>query len=160
MPRFVSLRALLTALAVTACGGGRDGAPPSPPAGGGQATAVGSDLTPFQLENGIGPITEAVTLGPLDPALTKTGETLFQTKCSACHKTDARYIGPDLGTVLSRRTPAFVMNMMMNPQEMWERHPVVKQLLAEYMTFMANQNVTPDEARAIVEYLRTKQSGS
>ena len=51
--------------------------------------------------------------------------------------------------------------MILNPQEMVERHPVAKQLLAERMTFMANQNLTIEEARAVLEYLRTQsKSGS
>jgi hypothetical protein len=48
------------------------------------------------------------------------------------------------------------MNMILNPMEMVERHPVAKQLLAEHMTFMANQNLTVDDARAVLEYLRTQ----
>jgi hypothetical protein len=43
---------------------------------------------------------------------------------------------------------------------MVERHPVGKQLLAETMTFMANQGLTLEEARAIVEYLRTQAQGT
>ena len=46
------------------------------------------------------------------------------------------------------------MNMVLNPQEMVERHPVAKKLLAEHMTSMPNQGLTPDEARQVVEYLR------
>jgi len=37
---------------------------------------------------------------------------------------------------------------------------VGKQLLAEHMTFMANQGITVEEARAIVEYLRTQATGT
>jgi len=47
------------------------------------------------------------------------------------------------------------MNMMLNPQEMYTRHPVVKELLGQYMTQMANLGLTVEQARAIVEYLRT-----
>ena len=47
------------------------------------------------------------------------------------------------------------MNMILNPQEMYTRHPDVKKLLAEFMTQMPNQGLTQDEAREVVEYLRT-----
>jgi cytochrome c1 len=77
-----------------------------------------------------------------------------------CHKMDTLYVGPALGEVTARRTPAYIMNMILNPQEMVERHPIAKQLLAERMTFMANQNLTVDEARAVVEYLRTQAKGA
>lgn len=113
-----------------------------------------SGLTPFQLENGIGPVTEAVTLGPLDPALAGRGEKVFATKCAVCHKMAERYVGPPLGAVTQHRTPAYIMNMILNPQEMYERHPVAKQLLADLMTQMPNLGLTQDEARAVVEYLR------
>lgn len=147
------------ALAITTllgCGGGE--APGDSQAA--PAPAAGSDLTPFQLENGIGPITEAMTLGPVDHEMAEEGKEVFELKCSACHKTTERYIGPELGGVTARRSPAFIMNMILNPQEMIDRHPVTKQLLAEYMSFMANQNLTQEEARQVLEYLRTQATGT
>lgn len=115
-----------------------------------------SDLTAFELENGIGPVKEKIELGPLDRALADKGKAVFEAKCSMCHKIDTLYIGPALGEVTTRRTPAYIMNMILNPQEMVERHPVAKQLLAERMTFMANQNLSIEDARAVLEYLRTQ----
>jgi len=76
-----------------------------------------------------------------------------------CHKMDTTYVGPSLGEVTTRRTPAYIMNMILNPQEMVEKHPVAKKLLAERMTFMANQGLTLAEARAVLEYLRTQSKG-
>jgi cytochrome c len=119
-----------------------------------------SDLSAFELENGIGPVKEKIELGALDAAMADSGRKVFEAKCSMCHKMDTTYVGPSLGQVTTRRTPAFIMNMILNPQEMVERHPVAKQLLAERMTFMANQGLTVPEARAIVEYLRTQSGNS
>ena len=118
------------------------------------------DLSAFELENGIGPIKEKLEIGPVDRALADQGKAVFETKCSMCHKMDTTYVGPALGEVTGRRTPEFVMNMILNPQEMVERHPVAKQLLAERMTFMANQNLSIPEARAVLEYLRTQTKAS
>ena len=118
------------------------------------------ELTPFQLENGIGPIKEAIELGALDPALVTKGHEVFEAKCSMCHKMDTTYVGPSLGEVTTRRTPAYIMNMIMNPQEMVEHHPVAKQLLAERMTVMPNQQLTREDTRAVLEYLRTQSKGS
>jgi cytochrome c1 len=143
-------------MVVAGCGGKADaggGPPPAPP-------AAGSDLTPFELDHGIGPVTTVVELGPLDRALADQGKAVFEAKCTACHKMGEKYVGPALGEVTTRRTPAFIMNMILNPNEMVDRHPVAKQLLAEAMTMMANQGVTVDEARAIVEYLRTQATGT
>ncbi len=144
-------------LVAAACGGkdAPGSAPPAAPA------SVGADgLTPFQLEHGIGPVTEVLTLGALDKGLADSGQKVFGAKCTACHKVGEKYIGPELGEVLTRRTPTYVMNMILNPNEMVERHPVAKQLLAEAMTLMANQGLTTGEARAVVEYLRTQATGT
>ncbi|HJS47694.1 MAG TPA: cytochrome c, partial [Gemmatimonadales bacterium] len=107
-----------------------------------------------QLEHGIGPVTEVVTLEAPDHELAEDGEELFATKCSACHKLGERYVGPALHDVLQRRSPTYVMNMILNPQEMYEKHPVAKGLLAEYLSFMPDQGLTQEEARAVLEYLR------
>jgi len=139
-------------LVLTACGGGDKAAPP--PASSTPA-AAGSDLTPWQMTNGIGPVTAPITLGPVNHEMAEEGQKLFEGKCSACHKLDQRYVGPPLGGITERVTPEFAMNMMLNPQEMYTRHPVVKQLLGQYMTQMANLGLTVEQARAIVEYLRT-----
>ena len=117
-------------------------------------------LSAFELENGIGPVKEKVELGPIDPALADKGKGVFETKCSMCHKMDSTYVGPALREVTTRRTPAFIMNMILNPQEMVEHHPVAKQLLAERMSFMANQNLSLEDARAVLEYLRTLAKGA
>ena len=121
-----------------------------------EAPAAGG-LTPFQQENGIGPVTEAVELAATpDHEMAEEGEEVFEQKCGACHKMNEKYVGPALGEVTKRRTAAYIMNMILNPQEMVERHPVAKQLLAEHMTFMPNQGLTKEQARQVVEYLREK----
>jgi mono/diheme cytochrome c family protein len=146
---------VLAVVAALACGGKGESA--GQPAAG--ASAGADDLTPFQLENGIGPVTEAMTLpAEIDAAMAEAGKTVFQQKCSACHKMGEKYVGPALGEVTTRRTPAFVMNMILNPQENIERHPVVKQMVQETMSFMANQGLTQDQARQVLEYLRTQST--
>ena len=142
---------LLAALAVGACTSKEAPAPPAqqPP------PAAAGDLSPFQLEHGIGPITAPIALGPLDEEMAEEGEEIFEVKCTASHKRNEKYVGPALAGVTERRTAAYIMNMILNPQEMVERHPVAKQLLAEHMTFMPAQGLTEKEAREVVEYLRT-----
>jgi len=122
--------------------------------------AASGELSPFELEHGIGPVKEPIPLGGIDAAMAASGKTVFEAKCTACHKLDTLYIGPALGEVTARRSGAFIMNMILNPQEMVERHPVAKQMLAERMSFMANQGLTRDEARAVLEYLRTQSKNA
>lgn len=112
-------------------------------------------LSEFERAHGIGPVKAKLNLGELDPALAATGNELFDAKCVACHKLDERYVGPALGSVLSSRTPEYVMNMILNPAEMTQKHPEAKKLLGEYMMQMPFQNVSEAEAKALVEYLRS-----
>lgn len=112
-------------------------------------------LTTFELDNGIGPIKEKIKLGPIDPGKAAAGEKLFVAKCSQCHKLDERYTGPAQREVIKRRSPEYIMNMILNPQEMTARHPEAKKMFAQYPTQMTFQNVTQDDARSILEYFRT-----
>lgn len=140
---------------LTGCGGKSDA--PAPAASSpGAAPAAGSELTPFQLEHGIGPVTTVVELGALDPAMAAAGKVLYESKCSACHKMTDRYVGPPLGDATVRRSAAYLMNMILNPDGMYAKHPSARQLLAEYMTQMPNLALTQEQARQIVEYLRTE----
>lgn len=111
------------------------------------------ELTEFEIEHGIGPVDEEITIDEIDPELAKEGMRVFDMKCGACHKMDERYVGPPLGGIMNARSPAYVMNMILNPEEMLEKHPVAKSLDAEYPTRMTNQQLTREKARAVVEYL-------
>ena len=92
----------------------------------------------------------------IDDELAEKGKEVYEIKCTACHKLDKRFIGPAPKDIFKRRTPAWIMNMILNPEEMVQKDPIAKQLLIEYNgSPMANQNLTEDEARAIVEYFRT-----
>jgi len=110
----------------------------------------------IDLDNkGLGPI-KSITLGALDASMAATGKKLFKTKCSSCHKTTKRFIGPNPTGILKRRSPEWIMNMIMNPAEMVQKDPIAKQLLIKFNgSPMANQNLTKDETRAVLEYFRT-----
>lgn len=101
---------------------------------------------------GIGPIQE-ITLGPLDEALAAKGEKIFSGTCSACHKMDTRYVGPAISGVTKRRTPEWILNMILNPQEMTQKDDTAKALLGTYMTQMS-VSITQEDARAVLEYFR------
>lgn len=117
--------------------------------------APASGLTEWQMTHGIGPVTEPVEIGPLDEELAKQGQAVFEVKCMVCHHVTDRYVGPALQDTIGRRTPEYMMNMMLNPDEMLAKHPEAKKLLGEFLVPMTFQNVTKDEARAIVEYIRS-----
>lgn len=142
---------LLVLLELAACGNGDS-------SGEGDRAAQNGGLSEEQMEHGIGPVRD-IDLADLDATLAARGGEVFTMKCSACHKANDRYVGPALGDVLTRREPEYVMNMILNPAEMLEKHPEARKLLAEYMTPMPNQNLTQDDARAVLEYLRSLAGG-
>jgi len=106
---------------------------------------------------GVGPITE-VQLGELNPQMAAAGKAIFDVKCTACHKIETKYIGPAIQGVINRRNPVWIMNMIMAPDKMIASDPIAKQLLGEANGApMANQNLTEEEARQILEYFRQIQ---
>jgi len=104
---------------------------------------------------GVGPIQKELNLpATIDEALAAKGKTAFEGKCVSCHKLDSRYVGPALDGVTQRRRPEWIMNMILAPEKMVAEDETAKKLLAEYLAPMANQSLTQDEARAILEYFR------
>ncbi len=114
--------------------------------------SVRVDLT----NKGIGPI-KSVTLDPeIDQAMADKGKEVYNMNCTACHKVDKKFIGPAPKGILERRTPEWVMNMIMNPEEMTQKDPLAKDLLVEFNgSPMANQNMSEEQTRQMLEYFRT-----
>jgi len=110
------------------------------------------DLT----NKGIGPV-KSLTLGAqVDQAMAAHGKDVFKKMCTACHKATKKFIGPAPTNILKRRTPEWVMNMILNPDEMTQKDPLAKALLIEFNgSPMANQNLSEVDARAVLEYFRT-----
>lgn len=110
------------------------------------------DLT----NKGIGPIKNVELAPEIDQAMAAKGMEVYKTKCMACHKPDKKFIGPAHKGILERRTPEWIMNMILNPEEMTKNDPLAKALLVEFNgSPMANQNLTEEEARQVLEYFRT-----
>jgi len=105
-------------------------------------------------QKGLGPI-DKVVLGELNTELAKKGEDIYILKCTACHAPDKEKLGPAPVGVLDRRTPEWILNMILNPEEMALKDPIGRGLLMKYNTVMANQGLTKDDARAVLEYFRT-----
>ncbi len=108
----------------------------------------------FERSNGVGPVS-SISLGTLNQAWVTEGEALFKLKCSSCHKPTKKYVGPAPRGVLDRRNPTWVMNMILDPEKMVKEDPVAIELYKRYLAPMANQSLTQDEARKILEYFRT-----
>ncbi|WP_241738983.1 c-type cytochrome [Pontibacter beigongshangensis] len=110
---------------------------------------------------GVGPV-KTVEIGEgIDEALATEGKTIFDAKCTACHQlSDQKVVGPGMAGVTERRKPEWIMNMIVNPEEMTKKDPVAKKLFAEHLIQMVNQDVDEQDARAILEYLRQNDQNS
>lgn len=159
MKRLASIFILTSLMALMACGGGGDKervAVKTPDAVKLENKASSSAAaTDPMTDKGVGTITN-VELAAIDEGLVAEGQELFSKNCTACHKTDKKYIGPALHGVTERRTPEWIMNMILDPTNMIQKDPIAKQLVGENNgAVMADQNLTEEQARAILEYFRT-----
>ena len=108
------------------------------------------------LENkGVGPIINVILEDKVNISMANSGEKLFNQLCTSCHIINEDYIGPAMSGVLVRRSPEWIMNMILNPIQMVEEDPIAIELLEKYnFEYMYNQNLLEEEAREILEYFR------
>jgi len=92
---------------------------------------------------------------PLNAQWVTDGRSIFDVKCQSCHKlTDEKLVGPGWKGVTKKREPHWIMNMITNVDMMLEKDPVAQRLLEECLVRMPNQNLTKDEARQVLEFMR------
>lgn len=138
---------LICSALIAGCGGEEDSSNKS------NENSVEVENVDPMLNKGIGPIS-SVELGDVNQEMATEGEEIFNAKCIACHKMGTRLVGPDLTGVIGRRTPEWIMNMILNPEEMVKEDPIARQLLKDFTAPMVNQHLTEDETRKILEYFR------
>jgi len=110
------------------------------------------DLT----NKGVGPIKNLTLAAEIDEAMAARGKDVYGKMCTACHRVDKKFIGPPPTGILKKRTPEWIMNMILDPEGMVKNDPLAKNLLIEFNgSPMANQNLTEEEARSVLEYFRT-----
>ena len=148
MIKFALAVTVVTLLA--ACGGGSEQKNATPVS----KSPVTNDQGPMS-NKGIGPVKE-LALGELNQTMASEGEEIYKKLCSACHMPTEKFIGPAPKGILERRSPEWIMNMILNPEEMVKSDPIARQLLIEAnLAPMANQHLTEAQARAVLEYFRT-----
>jgi cytochrome c len=108
------------------------------------------------LENkGVGPIINVILEDKVNISMANSGEKLFNQLCTSCHIINEDYIGPAMSGILDRRSPEWIMNMILNPIQMLEEDPIAIELLQKYnFEYMYDQNLLEEEAREILEYFR------
>ncbi len=105
---------------------------------------------------GIGPITQVELNDPLDPNMVRRGRAISDVKCATCHKydTEERLVGPGYLNLTNRRSPEWIMNMILNVDVMLDEDPIARKMLEECLVRMPNQNISEEEARDLLEFFR------
>jgi len=107
-------------------------------------------------EKGVGKYQNVELTHPLDEKMVAAGKSVYDVKCSSCHKmTDEKLVGPGWKGVTDRRTPEWIMNFVTNTDEMIEKDPAAQKMLEECLVRMPNQSLSEQDARAVLEYMRS-----
>ena len=92
---------------------------------------------------------------PLNQPWVATGKAIYEMKCLACHKlTGDRVVGPGWAGVSKRRQPLWIMNMITNVDMMLAKDEEAQKLLELCLVRMPNMNITAEEARKLLEFMR------
>lgn len=148
---------LLSAVAfLAACGGGKSdnsGAAPDPYDN--KKTTTSNGNPDYDPNRGEGKFTKVDVGATLDAAMAGNGEKVFGVKCSSCHKlTEEKLVGPGWKGVTSRHSPEWIMNFTTNTDAMLNKDPKAQAQLEICLVRMPNQNLTDEDARALLEFMR------
>ena len=104
---------------------------------------------------GVGKFTNVELTHPLDQKMVESGQKVYDVKCASCHKlTDEKLVGPGWQGVTTRRKPEWIMNFSTNTEEMLNKDAAAMSMLEVCLVRMPNQNLSDDDARAVLEYMR------
>lgn len=138
------------ALTMAACGGSEK--PSSPPGATAPAAPEAKASTPA---NELYTAAD-LALADVDQGMAAKGKATSEMKCTACHSMgENRIVGPGWKGITTKREPAWIMNMIVHTDAMLETDPEAQKMLEECLVRMPNQNLSHDEAREVLEYMRT-----
>ena len=93
---------------------------------------------------------------PLNAQWVAEGKSIYDVKCSACHKlTEEKLVGPGWKGVTQRRKPEWILNFITNVETMLATDAQAQKLLEECLVRMPNQNLNIEEARKVLEFQRS-----
>lgn len=100
-------------------------------------------------------VKEVALTTPLDQTMVKKGSDIYDLKCMSCHKlTDEKLVGPGWKDVTKKRKPTWIINMITNVDMMLAEDAEAQKLLEQCLVRMPNQNITAEEARSLLEFMR------
>lgn len=92
----------------------------------------------------------------IDTGMVAEANKIFNTKCHVCHsKTDQKVVGPGWKGVINERKPEWIMNMILHTQWMVENDTAAQNLVVLTKTVMPDQQLSKEQARAMLELIRT-----
>jgi cytochrome c551/c552 len=153
---FYIMAAIISIVAVQ-CGSNTQNANIAPARDSNVQKVVGDTVIVFLGKNskGIGRFRNIQLTHPLDEGMVAKGKAIFQSKCFACHKlTTEMLVGPGWSGVTDRRSPEWIMNWITNTKVMVDRDLAAQADLAVCLIRMPNQDLTDDEARNVLEFMR------
>ena len=120
-----------------------------------QAAPTPADLIAQQPEIHGTEIKSVEITKPLKQDWVAQGKAIYDMKCLACHKLNAeKLVGPGWQGVSKRRDPVWIMNMITNVDMMLAKDEEAQKLLELCLVRMPNMNVSAEEARRIIEFMR------
>lgn len=124
--------------------------------GGDNKEAAVASVSDYDPNRGHGKWDETnVDVSTFDHAMAEEGKKIADVKCTSCHKaTDERLVGPGWKGVTEKHKPWWIMNFITDPDSMIDIDPELQSQLEICLVRMPNQNLTDNDARAIVEYMR------
>lgn len=153
MKKIIILASFIVATLISGCGGNENAS-----TGAQSNTGSGGDGPPsYDPKRGEGKHTlESLALAnALDAGKAESGEKIAGVKCFSCHKvTEEKLVGPGWKAVTTRRTAPWIMNFITNPDPMIDKDPQAQAMLELCLVRMPNQNLSDDEARQILEFMR------
>lgn len=91
----------------------------------------------------------------LDVAMAEKGKQIYEVKCASCHKlSDERLVGPGWKGVSAKHRPEWIMNFITNPDAMIDQDPELQAQLEICLVRMPDQNLSDDDARQLLEFMR------
>ena len=126
------------------------------------AAASGSDEKKEAGENpsydpnrGEGKFKSVEVSGALDATMADNGQKIYGVKCGSCHKlTEEKLVGPGWKGVTARHKAPWIMNFITNTDEMISKDPKAQAQLEICLVRMPNQNLSDDDARHLLEFMR------
>ena len=105
---------------------------------------------------GIGRFRNVQLTHPLNQGMVNRGKVIYQTKCFACHKLNKELlVGPGWSGVTYRRQPEWIMNWITNTKVMLDKDLAAQADLAICLIRMPNQDLTDEQARDVLEFMRS-----